>query len=48
MKQAWHAQTEQAIADDLTSVGRLIGSREAREAFQAFLEKRKPDFSQFD
>ncbi|HTP37958.1 MAG TPA: enoyl-CoA hydratase-related protein [Steroidobacteraceae bacterium] len=48
MKQAWRAQLDAALRDDLGTVARLLGSPEATEAFQAFLQKRTPDFSQFD
>jgi enoyl-CoA hydratase/carnithine racemase len=35
------------IAQELALFGRLLCSPEAAEAFQAFVEKRTPDFSQF-
>ncbi len=37
----------QADIDEFSSLVKQIGSREAQEAFQAFLEKRAPDFSKF-
>jgi enoyl-CoA hydratase/carnithine racemase len=44
------AQTD-AVAQQIAAEGELFAQRlrspEAREAFQAFFEKRKPDFSQF-
>ena len=36
------------IAQELTLFAARVRSPEAAEAFQAFMEKRKPDFSQFD
>jgi 1,4-dihydroxy-2-naphthoyl-CoA synthase len=33
------------MADDGLSFARLLGEPAAREAFSAFMEKRKPDFS---
>ena len=36
------------IAEELTLFAARVRSPEAAEAFQAFMEKRKPDFSQFD
>jgi enoyl-CoA hydratase/carnithine racemase len=35
------------IAQELVLFGQRLRSPEAAEAFQAFVEKRKPDFSQF-
>lgn len=45
MKAAWRGLAEKVIADEAASFGRLLGSAEAKEAFTAFLERRKPDFS---
>ena len=39
--------TEKVIADEANSFGALLRSAEAKEAFTAFFERRKPDFSQF-
>jgi 1,4-dihydroxy-2-naphthoyl-CoA synthase len=35
------------IAEEAKSFGKMLGSAEAKEAFSAFFERRKPDFSQF-
>jgi 1,4-dihydroxy-2-naphthoyl-CoA synthase len=48
MKSAWRAVTEKVIVDEATTFGRLLGSAEAKEAFSAFFERRKPDFSRFE
>ena len=37
----------QRMADEGEQFRAMLGSPEAREAFSAFLQKRKPDFSQF-
>jgi enoyl-CoA hydratase/carnithine racemase len=47
MKVGWKSITEKIIADEAASFGRLLGSAEAKEAFSAFFERRKPDFSKF-
>jgi enoyl-CoA hydratase/carnithine racemase len=47
MKAGWKSITEKIIADEAASFGRLLGSAEAKEAFSAFFERRKPDFSKF-
>jgi len=47
MKSSWKAMTEKVIQDEAMSFGRLLGSAEAKEAFSAFFERRKPDFSRF-
>ncbi len=36
------------INEELAAFGDMVRSPEAQEAFNAFLEKRKPDFSRFD
>jgi enoyl-CoA hydratase/carnithine racemase len=41
------AQLEQVMRDEVVVFGARLGSDEAREAFTAFFEKRKPDFSTF-
>lgn len=45
MKAGWRAALDKAIADETAVLQRLIASPHAREAFQAFVERRKPDFS---
>jgi enoyl-CoA hydratase/carnithine racemase len=47
MKRAWLPAIEAALAEEIRSFGERLGSPEAKEAFSAFLEKRKPDFSKF-
>jgi enoyl-CoA hydratase/carnithine racemase len=45
MKRAWMPAIDAALAEELRNFGERLGSPEAKEAFGAFLEKRKPDFS---
>ncbi len=45
MKRARQAAVASAIAEETVEFKKRLGSPEAREAFQAFLERRKPDFS---
>ena len=47
MKGASAADVKQRIHDEAQEFGKRLVSPEAREAFTAFFEKRKPDFSQF-
>jgi enoyl-CoA hydratase/carnithine racemase len=47
MKRAWLPAVESALAEEIRAFGERLGSPEAKEAFSAFLEKRKPDFSKF-
>jgi enoyl-CoA hydratase/carnithine racemase len=45
MKQGNAAVVEARIAEEAASFGRMLKEPAAREAFSAFIEKRKPDFS---
>jgi enoyl-CoA hydratase/carnithine racemase len=45
MKAPWRAAVDKAIAEENAVLQRLIAGPHAREAFQAFVERRKPDFS---
>jgi enoyl-CoA hydratase/carnithine racemase len=45
MKKGQLAQVLAVIEDEAQSFGRMMGEPAAREAFGAFMEKRKPDFS---
>jgi enoyl-CoA hydratase/carnithine racemase len=47
MKRAWLPAIDAALAEEIRNFGERLGSPEAKEAFSAFLEKRKPDFSRF-
>ena len=47
LRSGWKAVTERVIADEASSVGQMLRSAEAKEAFTAFFERRKPDFSKF-
>jgi enoyl-CoA hydratase/carnithine racemase len=48
MKQGQMAAVAQRIRLESDHFGERLASPEAKEAFSAFLEKRKPDFSRFD
>jgi enoyl-CoA hydratase/carnithine racemase len=48
MKQGQMKAVEQQIKLESDHFGERLGSPEAKEAFSAFLEKRKPDFLKFD
>ena len=45
LKAGWRAAVQQTMATELESFGRLLTSPESREALNAFLERRKPDFA---
>lgn len=45
MKKGQAALTAQCIGDEALSFGRMLKEPAAKEAFSAFMEKRKPDFS---
>jgi enoyl-CoA hydratase/carnithine racemase len=47
MKSGWKALTEKIIVDEAKSFGAMLRSPEAKEAFAAFYDRRKPDFSRF-
>lgn len=47
LKSGWKAAMEQVLRDEAVTFNRMLHSPEAKEAFNAFLERRKPDFSQF-
>jgi enoyl-CoA hydratase/carnithine racemase len=47
LREPVRAAVERAIQEETTAFGELLASPEAKEAFTAFLEKRKPDFSRF-
>ena len=45
MKRSLMPTVEATLAEEIRHFGERLGSAEAKEAFAAFLEKRKPDFS---
>lgn len=47
MKGDQHAVVDERIAEEALEFGRRLQAPEAREAFTAFFEKRRPDFSRF-
>lgn len=47
MKAGFRSIVEKIIMDEAQTFGRMLGSAEAKEAFTAFFERRKPDFSKF-
>ncbi len=47
MKKGQAAQVAQQMADEGASFARMLQEPAAKEAFTAFMEKRKPDFSRF-
>jgi enoyl-CoA hydratase/carnithine racemase len=48
MKRASEHEVKTRINEEFVHFGKMLLAPEAREAFTAFLEKRKPDFRQFD
>jgi enoyl-CoA hydratase/carnithine racemase len=48
MKRASQHELHAQMTDEAVHFGKMLLAPEAREAFQAFFEKRKPDFRQFD
>ena len=47
MKAGFRTITEKIIQDEAKSFARMLRTDEAKEAFSAFFERRKPDFSRF-
>jgi enoyl-CoA hydratase/carnithine racemase len=47
LRAGWRSAVEKALAEEGQSFGRLLSSPEAKEAFTAFFERRKPDFTKF-
>ena len=48
MKGADAGEVDRRISEEAEHFGRMLKGGEAQEAFKAFFEKRKPDFSQFN
>ncbi|MEM5450990.1 enoyl-CoA hydratase [Paraburkholderia guartelaensis] len=48
MKRADTHEVKTRMSEEFVHFGKMLLAPEAREAFTAFLEKRKPDFRQFD
>ncbi|MBI1892400.1 MAG: enoyl-CoA hydratase [Burkholderiales bacterium] len=48
MKQAQTAAVETQMAEEIKHFSAMLSSPEAKEAFTAFVERRKPDFSKFE
>lgn len=48
MKRSFTAAMAQQMELEIAHYGELLGAPAAKEAFTAFFEKRKPDFSKFD
>jgi len=47
MKQAYHAEMNRALREEVQEIRDRLDSPETREALTAFVEKRKPDFARF-
>lgn len=45
LKSAWRGAVDAAMGGEMTLFRELLASPESRQAFSAFLERRKPDFS---
>ena len=48
MKRASNHEVQTQITEEMLQFGKMLLAPEAKEAFKAFFEKRKPDFRQFD
>ena len=47
MKESQATLVNQVMQDELQQFSKMLSGAEAKEAFMAFFQKRKPDFSQF-